>query len=98
MSFSEGWDNLSFVDEMILGLQLEITKEEDEIKKKNIELISDMYFIQKKMLIEEMVEHDEEMIKQGEVIINEETGEVTIPSNKKQKQEITSEMYGPYYN
>ena len=47
MSFSEGWDNLSFVDEMILGLQLEITKEEDEIKKKNIELISDMYFYPK---------------------------------------------------
>ena len=92
MSFGDGWDDLSFVNEMILALQLEITKETDEMKQKNIDMISDTYFIQKKVLIEELVEHDEEMIKKGEVMIDNDTGETTILSNKKQRQEEINEL------
>ena len=55
-------------------------------------MISDMYFIQKKVLIEELVEHDEEMIKKGEVMIDNDTGETTILSNKKQRQEEINEL------
>ena len=40
--------------------------------------ISDMYYIRKQLMIQEMVEHDEDMIKNGEVTIDEETGEVDI--------------------
>ena len=51
--------------------------------------ITDMYMIQKESLIKEMAERDDEMIRRGAVVIDEETGKVEI--NHKSTQEVTNE-------
>ena len=50
-----------------------------------------MYYNQKKTLIDTMVGYDVEMIKMGEVVINENNGEVTLPDKKKHRKDRNDE-------
>ena len=43
-------------------------------------------------MIEELVVHDEEMINNGEVVIDEGTGDVKLPNNKKQRKETDDDI------
>ena len=78
---SHEWDDLSFVSKTILHLQLEQTKESDEKQKKEIEVITNLYTSKKKDIIESMVDHDENLIRNGEVTFNNVTGEVKLPNS-----------------
>ena len=54
------------------------TKEPNEMQKKDIAVIEEMYITQKKKILQAMAEHDEQMIRDSVVKFNDETGEVKI--------------------
>ena len=74
------WDELSFANKTILGLKMEQAKEPDEKQRKEIAVIEEMYKSKKKKIIENMVVHDEQLIKDGKITFNNDTGEVYIPN------------------
>ena len=87
------WDDLSFVHNTILTIALEKLKEPDETEQDNMQRISDMYYIRKQLMIQEMVEHDENMLDNGVITIDDESGEVDLTSLTKTpcREEVTNE-------
>ena len=92
---SSEWDDLSFVNRTILGLKLEQTKESDEKQRKEIEVIEDLFQRQKKTLIESRVSHDEQLIKEGKITFNNNTGEVKIVEECEENMEVNSTGESP---
>ena len=87
----KGWDDLDLVNATILGIQLEKIKESDPVQREHMDMITDMYMIRKEKLIKELVEKDEERIRNGEITINEETNDVIFKNNHEITQETNED-------
>ena len=88
------WDDLSFVHTTILEIAIEKIKEKDPAQRDNMGRITDMYLVRKEMLLQEMVAHDEEKIKNGEIEFeynNKETYSNNDSTNVQQRKLINSE-------
>ena len=72
------WNDLPYVHQTILELQIEQTKEPDEKQRKDIGEIIDKYMTREKNIIDIMVEYDIKLIKNGLVKFDEETGDVEM--------------------
>ena len=87
------WNDLSYIHQMKLDLQIEQTKEPDEKQRKDIGEIVERYKMREQNIIDMMVEYDNKMIKSGLVKFNEETGDVemseTIIMNYDESKEIS---------
>ena len=79
------------VNATILGIQLEKIKESDPVQREHMDMITDMYMIRKEKLIKELVEKDEERIRNGEITINEETNDVIFKNNHEITQETNED-------
>ena len=87
------WNDLSYIHQMKLDLQIEQMKEPDEKQRKDIGEIVERYKMREQNIIDMMVEYDNKMIKSGLVKFNEETGDVemseTIIMNYDESKEIS---------
>ena len=82
MAQGEEWDDLSWVNNMMIEVIMEQEKENNVSKRKRIEAITEMYKLQKEQLIESMVKCEEKLLKEGKIKYNKETGELEIIDDK----------------
>ena len=94
------WDDLSYVNNMMISVKLEKLKTNDEGKKRAIHKISEMYRIRKNMLITQIVTYQKRLEEEGRIAFEEGTGEIIVidktliedENSDNQEDEIMEEM------
>ena len=95
------WDDLSYVNNMMIDVKMEKLKTNEEGKKRSIHKIAEMYRIRKNMLITQIVTYQEQLEKEGRISFEKGSGNMIVldktliedrENSESQTDEIMEEM------